>query len=602
MGEPKEAPKDTAMTYTPSLKDLRFNLDQVLGAQVLSTCPAFADYDEALRDAVLEAAGDLSRDVLEPLNVIGDKQGARLENGAVVITPGFDTAIRAFAEGGWNGVAADTEFGGQGLPRTLEIAVFDLFQGANLAFSLLPMLSQGAIEAIHQHGTPEQQALYMPHLISGEWSGTMNLTEPQAGSDLAAITTRAEPDPEGGYRLYGQKIFITWGDHPEAKNIIHLVLARLPGAPAGIKGISLFACPKYIIDADGNPSGRNPVNVAGVEHKLGIHGSPTCVMAYEGAWGELIGEENGGMVAMFTMMNAARLNVGVQGVGLCDSAIQKALAYALDRKQGRSALTGEDRAPIFDHADVRLTLGLMKARGEAARGLCLMTALHTDLGRHGPEADRARHKRREDFLVPVAKAWSTDQGMIVTSDGVQIHGGMGFIEETGAAQYYRDSRIPPIYEGTNGIQALDLVGRKLGKEGTFAIELADDIEQFIKTNSLQNSLESEIEALTKTLSAFRDASQWLIAQKTVNPADVPAGATAYLALSGDLIGGWLLLRGAVAALDLIAQGNSDKGWLEGRVVLARLYAAHVLSRAPARLAAIRMGHKNLLALSPETLI
>jgi 3-(methylthio)propanoyl-CoA dehydrogenase len=301
------------------------------------------------------------------------------------------------------------------------------------------------------------------------------------------------------------------------------------------------------------------------------------------------------------MMNAARLNVGVQGVGLSDRATQRALAYALDRRQGKSVLTGEDRAPIFDHPDVRLTLGLMKARTEAARALCLMTALHTDLGRHGPEAERARHKRREDFLVPIAKGWSTDQGMIVTSEGVQVHGGMGFIEETGAAQYYRDSRIPPIYEGTNGIQALDLVGRKLGKDGTMANELAQDIEEFIETNKLQGKFKLELEVLGQGLAAFKTASQWLIGQKTAMPADVAAGATAYLALSGDLIGGWLLLKGAVSADDLITKGDGDTVWLEGRIGLARLYTAHVLSRAPSRLAAILMGHQGLLSLSAASL-
>ena len=461
------------MTYRPSVSDITFCLDHVIGMDELYT----ADFDRELRDAVLDAAAQLAGDVLAPLNRSGDQAGVQLNDGHMTLPAGFIEAIKAYAEGGWYGLAADPAYGGQGLPKMLEQACVDMFHGANMAFTLLPVLSQGGIEAIHTHGSQAQRDLFLPKLISGQWSGTMNLTEPQAGSDLAALTTKAEPNGDGTYAITGQKIFITWGEHDGSENIVHLVLARLPDAPAGTRGISLFLCPKFLVTAEGGLGARNSVTCVGIEHKLGIHASPTCVMAFEGAQAELIGPPNGGLAAMFTMMNAARLAVGFEGVGVADAAWQKAQAYALDRRQGKSLITGEDRAAIYDHPDVRLTLALMKAKVEAARAICMATASAIDLGRNGDE----RQKRREDFLVPIAKAWSTDRAVEVASSGVQVHGGMGFIEETGAAQYYRDARIAPIYEGTNGIQAADLVGRKLGRDGTAAKELEADIRVFLKT-------------------------------------------------------------------------------------------------------------------------
>ncbi|MGA9659219.1 MAG: acyl-CoA dehydrogenase [Asticcacaulis sp.] len=575
------------MSYRPSLKDITFCLDHVVGMASCYNHSVFPDFDADLRDAVLAAAGQLAGEVLAPLNRIGDQKGTRLEGDKVITAPGFTEAIQTYAEGGWYGLAADPAYGGQGLPKMLEQACFEMFHAANMAFSLLPTLSQGAIEAIHAHGTQAQKDLYLPRLIAGEWCGTMNLTEPAAGSDLAALTTKAEPDGLGGFKISGTKIFITWGEHEDADNIIHLVLARLPDAPAGTRGISLFLCPKYTLDASGQKTGRNVVKCVGLEHKLGIHASPTCVMAFEGAHAELIGPPNGGLAAMFTMMNAARLAVGFEGVGIAEAAWQMAQTYALERKQGKSLITGENPAPIYDHPDVRLTLALMKAKTEAARAICVATAAAIDRVRMGHDPER--NKRREDFLVPIAKAWSTDVGVEVASMGVQVHGGMGYIEETGAAQYYRDARIAPIYEGTNGIQAADLVGRKLGSDGLAAKELEADIRNMLPSAS--DVFPDEAKILDEALSAFSSATDYLLTQKTAAPLDVATGASAYLTLCGDLMGGWLLLKGAMAALSLMDSG--DKMWLSDRIRLMRIYFAHVLSHAQAHKLAITSGYAAL---------
>ena len=562
------------MTYRPSVRDITFCLDHVIGMDPLYT----ADFDRDLRDAVIDAAATLAGEVLAPLNRPGDQTGVKLVDGRMVLPEGFIPAIKAYAEGGWYGVAADPAYGGQGLPKMLEQACVDMFHGANMAFTLLPVLSQGGIEAIHAHGSQAQKDLYLPRLIAGEWSGTMNLTEPQAGSDLAALTTKAQPNGDGTYAITGQKIFITWGEHDGSNNIVHLVLARLPDAPAGTRGISLFLCPKFLVEADGSLGARNSVTCVGVEHKLGIHASPTCVMAFDGAQAELIGPPNGGLAAMFTMMNAARLAVGFEGVGIADAAWQKAQAYARDRRQGKSLITGEDRAPIYDHPDVRLTLALMKAKVEAARAICMAAASAIDTARGGDE----RSKRREDFLVPIAKAWSTDRAVEVASAGVQVHGGMGFIEETGAAQYYRDARIAPIYEGTNGIQAADLVGRKLGYDGTAARELEADIRAFLKAGT---PFPAEADALTAAVDAFAAATDHLLAQKAAAPLDVAAGASEYLTLCGDVVGGWLLLKGAIAAQGL----TGDAQWLADKVRIMRVFFSQVVPHAGAHLAAIRAG-------------
>ncbi len=550
------------MTYRPPLRDLAAALGAAGYDRLAAVCPD-ADADTAA--AIFEAAGEFAAGVIAPLNRQGDQQGARYANGAVTAAPGFADAYRQFVAGGWNSLSADPAFGGQGLPKTLEIGVFEMIQAASLAFGLCPMLTQGAIEALAAHGTDRQKALYLPKLVSGEWTGTMNLTEPQAGSDLAALTTRAEPDGEGGYCLTGQKIFITWGDHDVAGNIVHLVLARLPDAPEGSRGISLFLAPKVMVGEDGSLGSRNDVRPVSIEHKLGIHGSPTCVMAFEGARAELVGAENQGLAAMFTMMNAARLQVGTQGVAIAERAFQQALDFAKERKQGRSAWTGQANAPIYDHPDVRRMLLLIRAKTQAARAICLSTAVAADLSRHAATADeREAAKLREELLTPIAKGWSTDVGVEAASLGLQVHGGMGFIEETGAAQHYRDARILPIYEGTNGIQAIDLIGRKLSMSGGAAMTA---LIAEMRTDA------AEAPRLSAAIEAMEQAAAWLIGKK--GAPDALAGATSFLKLCGDVVGGWMLLKMARAD--------------EAYAPLWTFYAEQVLAGAPGLVPAVVQG-------------
>jgi alkylation response protein AidB-like acyl-CoA dehydrogenase len=535
------------MSYAAPVSDIRFALEHCADFWSLRAC--FPEVDAGLLEAILEGAGKLASETLAPLNRSGDRAGVRLDGDVVHAAPGFAAAYEAFKAGGWQGLSADPTYGGQGLPRALALAVFEMAHGANMSFALLPMLTLGAIEAIEQHGAPDQKRLYLGELISGEWSGTMNLTEPQAGSDLGALTTKATPQADGSYAITGQKIFITWGEHDLAPNIIHLVLARIEGALAGSKGISLFIVPKFR-DQDGS---RNAVRCIGVEEKMGIHASPTCTMAYESATGWLIGQENRGLAAMFTMMNAARLQVGVQGVGVAEAAYQKACAYAGERKQGG--------ALISEHPDIRRMLLLMRAKIMAGRALCYACAVAADAG----------DKAREDVLTPIAKAWSTDMSVEVASLGVQIHGGMGYVEEGGAAQFFRDARIAPIYEGTNGIQAIDLYGRKLlGDRGEAMGRLIEDTER----ESMQAPAWLA-PSLSEGAKALRSATAYLLG---ADRADALAGASEYLALAGDVLGGMLLARGlrsAGSAADVEAP--------------LRLYAATALSRAPSRLAAITLG-------------
>jgi alkylation response protein AidB-like acyl-CoA dehydrogenase len=588
------------MTYRAPVRDLMFALTEVVGVERLSGAPAFADLDRETMGAILEAAGTLAADVLAPLNHSGDRAGATYQNGKVTAAPGFAEAYKAFAEGGWTSLAADPEYGGQGLPKTLELAVFEMVDAANMAFSLCPILTQGAIEAIYAHGTDRQKSLYLPKMIAGEWTGAMNLTEPQAGSDLGPIRTRAEPDGNGGWRLHGQKIFITWGDHDCAENIVHLVLARLPDAPEGSRGISLFLAPKRLVGDDGSLGDPNDLRPGSIEHKLGIHASPTCVMLFEGARAELVGQPNQGLAHMFTMMNSARLNVGMQGVGIADRAYQQALAFALERRQGRSAWTGDASAPIFDHPDVRRMLVDMKTKVEAARAICLATAFNTDMARHAATAEEREAARlREELFTPVAKAWSTDIGVEVASLGVQVHGGMGFIEETGAAQHYRDARIAPIYEGTNGIQALDLAGRKLGLDSGAAVRtlIADmrETRQALAEHSRQGvaAIGRRLEA---GIDALEAASGWMITHR--GQADAAAGATPYLKLTGDVMGGWFLAKGALAA----AEGRAgDEAYAQSRIGLAGRYAETVLAQAPSQIAAVVAGAASLEALGSDVL-
>jgi len=583
------------MTFRAPVRDIAFSLRHAAGFDRLAT--AFPEADADTVDAVLEAAGLFAADVLAPLNRQGDLVGAKLENGVVRAAPGFADAYRQFAAGGWTGLAAATAHGGQGLPKTLEVATYEMVHAANMAFGLCPMLSLGAIAALAQHGTDRQKTLYLPRMVSGEWTGTMNLTEPQSGSDLASITTVATPDGDGGWKITGQKIYITWGDHDVADNIVHLVLARTPDAPPGVKGISLFLAPKILVDEAGTLGEANALRVGGLEHKLGIHGSPTCVMLFEGAKAELVGRLGSGLAHMFTMMNAARLQVGTEGVAIAERAYQQALAFSLERRQGRSAWTGEASAPLFDHPDIRRTLVLMKARVEAARGICLSTAVAADLASHGAtESERVAARLREELLTPIAKAWSTDIGVAVASDGVQIHGGMGFIAETGAAQHYRDARIAPIYEGTNGIQAIDLVGRKLALgEGQAIGDLMDDIRDTI--DQLKAAELGLIGTRLETaLNATADATAWLIERRARAMPDALSRATAYLKLLGDVVGGWMLAKGALGAAI-----EADAAWADSKRALARIYAEAVLSQVPGQVAGVKLGAADLAALTPEVL-
>ncbi len=591
------------MTYRAPVRDLAFSLT-IAGMEDLAATGAFPDYDADVRDAVLEAAGQFSEGVLAPLNRPGDLTGARYANGAVTAAPGFADAYRQFAEGGWTGLAAPVSAGGQGLPKALELAAYETVHSANMAFGLCPMLSLAAIEAIEAHGTEHQKTAYLPRMVSGEWTGAMCLTEPHAGTDLGALTSMATPRGDGTYSLTGQKIFITWGDHDATDNIVHMVLARLPDAPAGPKGISLFLANKFLVKEDGSLGDRNGFRPVGIEHKLGIHASPTCVMAYEGAVAELVGRPNEGLAHMFTMMNAARVGVGVEGVAIAERAYQAALAYALERRQGRSVWTGEANAPIFDHPDVRRTLSVMKARIEAARAICLSTGVAADMARHAQTEDLRRHwKGREDILTPIAKAWSTDAGVEIASMGVQVHGGMGFIEETGAAQYYRDARIAPIYEGANGIQAMDLVGRKLSQDGGASAK-AIIVEMKATLADLAGLYAGKpVERFAAAISAVQDATHWLLDRKADSDgaADVLAAADAYLRLMGDVIGGWMLAKAALAAKARLDAGDGDPVWLQGKLDLYEVYAANILGHASSRLAAVGQGGELLSRMTPEVL-
>ncbi|MBU4567398.1 MAG: acyl-CoA dehydrogenase, partial [Alphaproteobacteria bacterium] len=534
------------MAYDAPIDEIEFSLKAVAGLDQLAGLPGLEAYDDDLVRPILEEAAKLARDILAPLNPVGDSQGARLGDDGVISPDGFKAAYAAFRDAGWMGIAAPEVWGGLGLPRTLALGVMEMFHSANMAFGLCPMLSYGAIEALQAHGTDDQKRIYLPKLVAGEWTGTMNLTEPQAGSDVGALSTKAVPDADGSYAITGQKIYITWGDHDLTDNIIHLVLARLPGAPAGSRGISLFLVPKFLVNDDGSLGARNGVRCIGLEKKIGIHASPTCVMEYTGAKGWLIGEANKGLACMFTMMNSARLNVGLEGVAVGEAAYQAAFNFAQERKQGKvDGVAGP--APILHHADVRRTLITMRARVAAARAICHACGVSADLA-HASDVPsvRAAAKAREDLLTPIAKAWSTDMGVDVASLGVQVHGGMGFMNETLAAQLYRDARIAPIYEGTNGIQAIDLVGRKLAGNGGASMramlaEVDDTVRMARTTNDPQ--FVQLAERLWAGSKALGEATDWMLtAMKAEEQDKALAGATAYLALAGDVIGGHLLAR------------------------------------------------------------
>ncbi len=590
--------------YHAPVKEKRFVLDELCDLEGLNRLPSFAEVTPDLVDHILNESARFTGEVVAPLNHSGDRQASVLEGTEVRTPDGFKEAYAQFVEGGWNGTAFEPEYGGMGLPWTLATALQEMWQSGNLAWSLCQMLTIGAIEALIAHATPELRDAYLDKLVSGEWAGTMNLTEPQAGTYLGLLKSRAVRDGDH-YRITGQKIFITYGEQDFTDNIIHLVLARLPDAPPGVKGISLFLVPKYLVNEDGSLGERNDVYAVNLEHKLGIHASPTCVMAYGdngGAIGYLIGEENNGLRCMFTMMNNARLNVGLQGVAVGERAYQQAVEYAKSRVQSTPLSGGDKPATIIQHPDVRRMLMMMRAQIEAMRAIAYYTNSALDVSRHhGDEDVRRTNHARMDLLTPVVKAWCTDLGVDIASIGVQVHGGMGFIEETGAAQHLRDSRIAPIYEGTNGIQAIDLLGRKLLRDGGGAMsELLDEMAQI--DAELLATKDADCAAVQKSLAegrmALREATEWLLDPKNNDIDTKFAGATPFLHLTGTVVGGWLMARAALAARSK-ADNGGDRSFLEAKMVTARFYAEHVLPRVHALLPQITQGSQSVLALAED---
>jgi len=565
------------MPYRAPVKDIRFILDHVVGFAEVAATPRFAEATPDLAEAILTEAGRISTDILAPLNKGADHTPARLENGAVVSSPGFAEGYRAIAEGGWVGMAASPDHGGMGLPISLALGVDDMMSGACLALQLKPLLSKGQIEALEHHASDALKALYLPRLTSGEWSGTMNLTEPQAGSDVGALRTKAVPNGDDTYAISGQKIFITWGDSDLTPNVCHLVLARLPDGAEGTKGISLFMVPKFIPDADGKLGDRNSLRVVSLEHKLGIHGSPTCVMQFDGAKGWLVGAPHKGMAAMFTMMNNARLSVAAQGVGVAEAALQHALAYAQDRKQGATPVPGG--GAIIDHADVRRMLATMRAEVFAARSIALSCAVAIDMASATGSAD---WQARAALLTPIAKAYGTDTACEVAHQGVQIHGGMGFIEETGAAQYLRDARILPIYEGTNGIQAMDLVARKMADGGEAAFRLIDEVQRDAEhARATVPDLAGDVWSAAE---ALREATEALVAMP-LN--DRFAGAVPYLRA-------FALVLGSHAHLKAMQADHT-------RESLARVMVRRLLPEHAALLSQAKEGAAGLYAVGADEL-
>jgi len=594
------------MTYAAPVKDMLFTMKELAGLDTIAALPGFEDANLDTAQAVLEESAKLCGEVLAPLNVEGDRNPSSWRDGNVTATPGFRDAFRQFAEGGWQGVQHPVDYEGQGLPKLIATACIEMLNASNLSFALCPLLTDGAIEALLTAGTEAQKQTYVPKLISGEWTGTMNLTEPQAGSDLALVRTRAEPQGDGSYRLFGTKIFITWGEHDMAENIVHLVLARTPDAPEGVKGISLFIVPKFLVNEDGTAGERNDVHCVSIEHKLGIKASPTAVLQFGdhgGAIGHLIGEENRGLEYMFIMMNAARFAVGMQGVAVSDRAYQKAVAYAKDRVQSRP-VDGSAKQPvsIIHHPDVRRMLATMRALTEGSRALAYVAAAHCDIAhRHPDAAKRAEHQAIYEFLVPVVKGWSTELSLEVTSLGVQVHGGMGFIEETGAAQYYRDARILPIYEGTTAIQANDLIGRKTVRDGgavakALLAEVAQTTEALGRHEGAAfGSMKRYLEQGHRSLAAAVD---FVVANTKTDPNAVFAGSVPYLKLAGIVLGGWQMARALLVAAD---KQSEDPSFYGAKIATAQFFAEHVLPQATALEASIvtAKGGEGVLALAED---
>ena len=595
------------MSYAAPVKDMLFCMKELADLEAVAAMPGFEDAGLDTAEAVLEECANFNQGVIAPLNVEGDRNPSSWKDGEVTTSPGFKEAFRQFAEGGWQGLQHPAEFGGQGLPKIIGAACIEMLNSANMSFALCPLLTDGAIEALLTAGTPEQQALYLPKMISGAWTGTMNLTEPQAGSDLALVRTRAEPQPDGSYRIFGTKIFITYGEHDMAANIVHLVLARVVGALEGVKGISLFIVPKFIPTADGTPGTRNDVQCVSIEHKLGIKASPTAVLQFGdggGATGYLVGQENHGLEYMFIMMNAARYAVGMQGIAVAERAYQKAAAFARERIQSRpvdGSLPGS--GPIIHHPDVRRMLMTMRAYTEGCRAMALVAAAAFDAAHHHPDAEaRKENQLFYEFMVPLVKGYSTEMSIEVANLGLQVHGGMGFIEETGAAQYLRDARILTIYEGTTAIQANDLVGRKTSRDGgRTALAIAKQIASTEAELSKRETVEARAVAkrLGAARAAFEDVVRFVAERTRSNPNAVFAGSVPYLMLAGNVVAGWQLGRALLVAEDQLRDGAGDAAFLRSKIATAHFYALHLLSKAPGLRDSIVEGGESVTAMALE---
>ena len=593
--------------YAAPLRDMQFVLRELAGLEEVARLPGCEDAAPDTVDAILDEAARFAGEVLSPLNRSGDQEGVRLHDNVVTMPTGFAQAYQQFAANGWNGIGCEAEFGGQGMPKLVVAAVQEMWKSSNMAFSLCPLLTTGAIEALALCGSAQLKATFLPKMVSGEWTGTMNLTEPQAGTDLASVRTRAEPQGDGTYRVSGQKIFITYGEHDMADNIVHLVLARTPNAPEGVKGLSLFIVPKYLVNPDGSLGARNDVRCVSVEHKLGIHASPTCVMAYGdsgGAVGYLCGQENQGLGYMFIMMNAARYAVGLEGIALAERAYQHALAYAKERVQGPEVggKTGA-KVTIINHPDVRRMLMLMKSQTEAMRAVAYVTAAALDAAhRHPDETERKRNQAFAELMIPIVKGWSTEMAQEMSSLGVQIHGGMGYIEETGAAQHFRDARITTIYEGTTGIQANDLIGRKIARDGGATIRAVIALMDRLDGNLAEQAGDDFAAirlALSKGSQALGQAVDSIAATYASDVKSASVGAVPMLKLFGIVAGGWQMARAALIAQRRLAAGEGDANFLEGKIVTARFYADHVLAQAPGLAYTVANGAPGALALRED---
>jgi 3-(methylthio)propanoyl-CoA dehydrogenase len=595
------------MTYKAPLKDMLFDIRHVADIDEIAKLPGFEEAGFDTAQAVLEECARFNEGVVAPLNVEGDRNPSTWKDGQVTTTPGFKEAYRQYTEGGWQGLQHPTEFGGQGLPKTIGAACGEILNSANLSFALCPLLTDGATEALLTAGSEELNATYLPNLVSGKWTGTMNLTEPQAGSDLALVRTRAEPQPDGTYKVFGTKIFITYGEHDMAENIVHLVLARVTGAPEGVKGISLFVVPKFLVGKDGSRGALNDVHCVSIEHKLGIKASPTAVLQFGdqgGADGYLVGQENRGLEYMFIMMNAARYAVGVQGIAIAERSYQQAAQYAKERVQSRPVDGSINAsAPIIHHPDVKRMLMTMRACTEGCRAMATVAAAAYDAAHHHPDATaRQQNQAFYEFLVPLVKGYSTEMSIEVTSLGLQVHGGMGFIEETGAAQYYRDARILTIYEGTTAIQANDLVGRKTARDGGqtakgIAAQIAKTEAELARRDSV--AARAVLKRLAAARLAFLEVVDFVAGNTKASPNAVFAGSVPYLMLAGNLVAGWQLARSLVVAEDLAAAGE-DKEFMHAKIATARFYAEHILSKAPGVRDAIVEGADSVTALPVES--